>query len=72
MKSLFELALKKLCPQQIKNSLSGLNIELSPEELTLLRLEKEEEKFEKLVGKENLDFFYQNFTYQQLRQLYDL
>jgi len=72
MKSLFELALKKLCHQQIKNSLSGLNIELSPEELTLLRLEKEEEKFEKFVGKENLDFFYQNFTYQQLCQLYDL
>ena len=72
MKSLFELALNKMCCQQIQKSLSGLNIELSPEELSLLRLEKEEENFEKLVGKENLDFFYQNFTYQQLHQLYNL
>ena len=53
-------------------SFDYFNIELSPEELSLLRLEKEEENFEKLVGKENLDFFYQNFTYQQLHQLYNL
>ena len=65
MKSLYEL----LSNEQIK---SGLNIELSPEEIILLQLQQEEEKFEKLVGKENLDFFYNNFTYQQLRQLYNL
>jgi hypothetical protein len=44
----------------------------SKEELLLLRLEKEEEDFEKAVGKKDLDFFYRNFTYQQLRQLYNL
>jgi len=71
MKSLCEFALDKMSNKQIK-SLSGLNIELSREELILLRLEKEEEKFEKLVGKENLDYFYNNFTYQQLWQLYSL
>ena len=71
MKSLYELSLYKMSNKQIQ-SLSGLNIELSREESILLHLEKEEEKFEKLVGKENLDYFYNNFTYQQLRQLYNL
>ena len=71
MKSLYELSLYKMSNKQIK-SLSGLNIKLSREKLILLRLEKEEEKFEKLVGKKNCDFFYNNFTYQQLRQLYNL
>ena len=72
MKSLFELSPQKCHYNQIKQSLTDSNIKTSPEELILLRLEKEEENFEKLVGKENLDFFYNNFTYQQLRQIYNL
>lgn len=71
MKSLVQLSLDNMSDTQI-NSLSGLNIELSREDKILLRLERQEENFEKLVSKETRDFLYKHCTYEQLVQLYNL
>ncbi len=71
MKSLFQLSLENMSDTQI-NSLSGLNIELSREDKILLRLERQEENFEKLVSKETRDFLYKHCSYKQLVQLYNL